>query len=301
MSFNNLFTAIEEVTQQLDVELEDIIKDLAGRNVSEVEDLAVSKFREAEVACYDRQPIESLGNKTITAYIMDMEADLFLELLADPMLYLVDFLPDSVGDKVKSYKGTEYADKVATVIKQFCNINFDSQSTEIATALRLYSKCGDADLFDIIFRLNEASFRMVEQGDADWEIVQDAVVEALHNCDNQTVCPIVIEYVKEASSITAMHTPLLRYMVDYPEWADDTYALLKRGVKESMDRPYLLELFGIVGNYRAIGFIKGFISKNPALVDGLFLTEAIRVIMDLEGDPNDLIELYQKLFTNSEE
>lgn len=301
MKFNNLFTAIEEMTQQLGLEIDNIVEKLSGENMAEIEEQAMAQMHEAEVMCFDRQPVAELDGKTVTAYIKEMEADMFLELLADPMLYLIDFLPDSVEEKVASYKGTEYESKIAAVTKQFCTLNFDSQSTEVATALKLYSKCGDADLFDVIFRLNEASFRMVEQGDADWEVVQDAVVVALHNCEGDNVCSTVVEYIKEASVLTAMHTPLLRYLADYPEYAEDTYALLKRGVKESMDRPFLLELFGKVGNHRAIGFIKGFIDKNPALVDRLFLTEAVRAVMDLEGDPNDLIEMYQKLFANDEE
>ena len=176
MKFNNLFTAIEEMTQQLGLEIDNIVEKLSGENMAEIEEQAMAQMHEAEVMCFDRQPVAELDGKTVTAYIKEMEADMFLELLADPMLYLIDFLPDSVEEKVASYKGTEYASKVAAVTKQFCTLNFDSQSTEVATALKLYSKCGDADLFDVIFRLNEASFRMVEQGDADWEVVQDAVV-----------------------------------------------------------------------------------------------------------------------------
>ncbi len=300
MKFDVLFTAIEEMTQQLDTHIEGIVEQLSGENIEDIETQAMLQMREAEVMCFNTNPVEALDNKTISGYIADLEPDMFLELLSDPMLYLVDLLPDAVEAKVASYKGTEYAPKVAAVTKRFCTINFDSQSTEVATALKLYSACGDEDLFDIIFRLNEASFRMVEQGDADWELVQDAVVAALHNCQATEICPVVVEYIKEASVMTAMHTPLLRYIVDYPEWSEDAYSLLKRGVKESQDRPFLLELFARVGNHRAISFIKGFISKNPALVDRLFLTEAVRAVTALEGDPNDLIELYQKLFANEE-
>ncbi|MBR2901625.1 MAG: hypothetical protein IKC38_00205 [Clostridia bacterium] len=301
MRFTGLYTAIEKLTEQLALELDTITETVSGENIEELENLAMARMREAEYNCFNGVSCEELGGKTIRQYIDDMTPETFVELLGDPMLYLVEFLPDAVGDKVASYAGTEHAASVAGAIKGFCSIKFDSQSSEVATALRLYARCGDGDLTDVIFRLNEAAFRMVEQGDADWEVVQDAVFDALGSIDSAVMGKLVIEYLDEASVLTAMHTPLLRYLAQCPEYGDQAYTLLKRGVKESHDRPFLLELFGKVGNRRGIAFIRGYVEKNPTLVDRLFLTEAVRAILALEGDPNDLIELYQQRFSSQEE
>ncbi len=301
MEFTELYTAIEIMTEQMNQELDAIAENVSEDNVEEMEKLTIARMTEAADIYFNNTPCDELDGKTIRQYIEDMTPETFIELLRDPMLYMVDFMPYAVEDKVDSYAGTEHAASVAGAIKGFCSIKDDSQAFEVATALRLYARCGDQDLPDIIFRLNEAAFRMEEQGDADWELIQDAAFDALRSADSKTMGKLVIEYLEEASSLTAMHTCLLRYLAQCPEYAQEAYTLLKRGVKESLDRPFLLELFGKVGNRRGISFIRGYVEKNPDRVDSLFLIEAIRAISLLEGDPTDLIQLYHQKFPSQEE
>lgn len=291
--FEGLFKVLDDISEASAARVDERMDSLLEMNMDEAERQLAIIASDFEREYCEEMPQEVLGGQTIAGFLAGLGADDLCRMAGLHELYITGFFPKCLKDRLRELKGTEEGSKVSAAIKGMCAITDDVTASEVSSAIELYSAIPDGDFLDVIFRTLENAGRRVEQGEAEWEIATDGVFDALNSNRSAEIDDAVVAYLDEAETLSARHTNLLRYIAESRDKAEDAYRLVKKAIKESPDRPYLMELFVKIGNHRAISFIRGFIEKNPSLTDGLLLSEAIRAVTNLNGDPSDLIELYQ--------
>lgn len=294
--FNGFFKALDDISEASSARVDERLDAFMSMNIDEAERQMSQMMADFEREYCEETPLEPLGGQTMVQYLNGLSADDIRRMAGLHELYITGFFPECLRERLMSLAGTDEGAQVSAAIREMCAITDDVTAGEVGSAVELYSFIPDGDFLDVLLRTLENASRKVEQGEAEWEIATDGIFDALSRNRSPETDDAVIAYLDEAETLSAMHTNLLRYIAGSGDRADDAYRLVKKAIRESADRPYLIDLFNRIGNRRCISFIRGFIEKNPNLTDGLLLSEAIRTISMMDGDPSDLMELYQSKY-----